>query len=188
MFAALRHLLHRHLVLLRVELGAIAREALTLLVGGVVVVSLLTGVVLLLLGALIVATGDLLYGSPYLGVGLLISILLGLAAWIPVVLLGIDRGRRARRWAILPALLVTTLIAIGGLLAGLPEPTATGIATISGMTAFALALAVSLRRLDWAAIGDRFYPHLSEMELRRTLAEAEALIGGRPTGKDDHHG
>ena len=187
MISALRHLLHRHLVLLRVELGAIAREALTLLVGGVVVVSLLTGVVLLLLGALIVATGDLLYGSPYLGVGLLISILLGLAAWIPVVLLGVDHGRRQRRRAILPALITTALIAVGGLLAGLPEPTATGIATIGGITAFALALAVSLRRLDWAAIRARFYPHLSEMELRRTLADAEALIAGRSTGQDDHH-
>lgn len=184
MLSDLRTLLDRHLGLLRAELGAIAREAVALLIGSIVVVTLLTGVVVLLIGALVIAAGDALYGSPYFGVALLVALLLGLAAWIPVVLLGVDRGRRERRRAILPALAVTTLVALVTIAAGLEREPAAGIATFAGIKTFALALAASLRRLDRDAITDRFYPHVSEAELRATIAEAETLLGR----KSDHHG
>jgi len=185
MISDLRTLLDRHLGLLRAELRAIAREALALLIGSIIVVTLLTGVVVLVAGALVVAAGDALYGSPYFGVALLVVLLLGLAAWIPVVLLGVDRGRRERRRAVLPALAVTVIVSLAALALGLERQPAAGFATLAGLTAFALALAASLRRLDRGAIADRFYPHVSEAELRATVAEAETLLGRRT---DDHHG
>lgn len=184
MLSDLRALLDRHLGLLRAELGAIAREAVALLIGSIVVVTLLTGVVLLVIGALVIAVGDALYGSPYFGVALLVAILLGLAAWIPVVMLGVERGRRERRRAALPAFAATALVALVAIAVGVDRDAAAGIATISGITAFAAALALSLRRLDRDAIGDRFYPHVSEAELRATVADVETFLGRKGDHRD----
>ena len=173
----------RHLALLRAELGAIARDALALFVASAVVASLLVGAFVVLVGSAVVGGAAALYGSTIFGIAVLVGVLLSLAAWIPVVLLHAERGLRQRRRAILPALAATTLVALLAGLVGLPVETGSGLATLAGILVFAIALLISLRELDRAALADRFFPHVSAAELRRTLAAADELRGTR---RDEH--
>ena len=57
------------------------------------------------------------------------------------------------------------------------------LATLAGILVFAIARLISLRELDRAALADRFFPHVSAAELRRTLAAADELRGTR---RDEH--
>lgn len=184
MLKELLTLVEQHLALLRAELGAIARDALVLVVGAAVVASLLTGAFVVLVGGTIMSGATALYGSPLFGVAVLVGVLLSLAAWIPVVLLHESRGRRQRRQAILPALVATTIVALIAGLAGLPSESGSGLATLAGILVFAVALLLSLRELDGGALTDRFFPHVSAAELRRTLAAADELRGGRHHEED----
>ena len=185
MLTELTTLLSRHAALLRAELAAIARDLLLLVMGGAVVASLVIGAFIVSVGALIIGLGVALYGSPLFGVAVLVAVLLSLAAWIPVVLLHPARGRVQRRRAILPALAAVLLTAPVAVVAGLPAESGSGVATLAGIVTFGISLLLSLRALDRDALADRFYPHVSEAELRATLAAADALRGGRNDGDDD---
>lgn len=185
MLETLRDLFDRHLALLRAELGAIARDAATLLAGAVMVASLLVGAFTLFVGALVVGLATLLFGSPLFGVAALVLILLSMAAWIPVVMLNPERGRRVRRRAVLPALAVVLLASPLAVAAGLPASAGAGVAALAGIATFGIALLLSLREIDRDALADRFYPHVSAEELRRTLDAADALRTGRRRREHD---
>jgi len=171
---AVRALFAGHLVLLRAELGAIARDVLITLIGVAAVVSLIITALLGLLIALFLVLGEGLFGSQLWGAAHMTLILLSLAAAITSSILRITSGRRAR------ALLIAAFVGAVSLLVtllplGWAAGPATGFAITFGLIVLFADLLAGLSTFNMQRFTDRFVPLASEAELRATASALEDL-------------
>jgi hypothetical protein len=173
MLTALRSLVVAHLTLLRAEASAIARDGLRALLGLIVLTVLATAALLVALAGGLAAVEQLVLGTTAWVAPHLAGLCAAGAGWTAARLFSIDGGRRAGLW--LAGVLTAALT--GAALSGtalLPAREAVAAGLAAGLAATALAAAWAISRLDRSAFADRFYPHVSEAELRATLAELEA--------------
>ena len=168
MITELRTLLLAHLTLLRSELAAITREAIGVLLGLTVAVSLLLIALLIGAGLLLVGGSLLLVASPLPGLVAIVGLPLLGALLLLVRVLHLP-GRPGR-----VALLVgIALGVVSGLLlrAGtvLTQAESLALALGIGLLGALFTGLLALRRFDRQAFAARFYPSASERELRATI-------------------
>ena len=173
MLTALRSLAVAHLALLRAEASAIARDGVRVLLGLVVVTVLAAAALVVALAGGLAALEQFLLGTTAWVAPHLAGLCAAGAGWTAVRLFSIGGGRRTGLWltGVLTAALTGAALS-GTALFSAREAAAAGLA--AGLAATALACVWAISRLDRAAFADRFYPHVSEAELRATLAELEA--------------
>lgn len=167
----LRTLLARHLVLLRAELGAIAREALGSLFALILAATLVAIALLVAAGSGLVALSLWLTASPLAGVVAVITLPLVVAVLL------LHRGLRIAGTATLLALALGALAGLACALLPLGDRALTAALAIGlGGLVTVIAGLFALRGFDREAFAARFYPHASEAELRRTI---DALVDER---------
>ena len=174
LISAIRALLLGHWLLLRAEIGAIARDVVVTLIGAAAIVSLIVTALLGLLIALFLILGEGLFGSQLWGAAQMTLLLLSLAAAIASSILRIETGRRRR------TLLLGALTGVGALLLTLlplawaPGPAA-GLALTLLLAVVLVDLLLGLRTFETQRFTDRFMPLASEAELRATAQALEDL-------------
>jgi hypothetical protein len=174
LISAIRALLLGHWLLLRAEIGAIARDVVVTLIGAAAIVSLIVTALLGLLIALFLILGEGLFGSQLWGAAQMTLLLLSLAAAIASSILRIESGRRRR------TLLLGALTGVGVLLLTLlplawaPGP-ASGLALTLLLAVVLVDLLLGLRTFETQRFTDRFMPLASEAELRATAQALEDL-------------
>jgi hypothetical protein len=172
MLTALRSLAAAHLALLRAEATAIARDGVRVLLGLVAVTVLAAAALVVALAGGLVAVEQLLLGTSAWVAPHLAGLCAAGAGWTAVRLLSPGRGSR-HPW-LAGGLVAAGSAAVLAATALLPAREAAAAGLAAGLAATALACAWSIGRLDRDAFAERFYPHVSEAELRATLAELEA--------------
>ena len=174
LIGALRSLVLGHWALLRAELGSIARDVATTLLGAALVVSLVVTALLGLLIALFIVLGEELFGSPLWGAAQMTLVLLSLAAHVTSSILRIETGRRRRSYVVGAALGVAALLVAVVPLGWTPGP-ACGLALTLFLAVVLIDLLLGLRTFEMQRFTDRFMPLASEAEFRATVRAVEDL-------------
>lgn len=168
MIIKLRTLLVAHLTLLRSELAAITREAIGVLLGLTVAVSLLVIALLIGAGLLLVGGSLLLVGSPLPGFVALFGLpLLGALLLLLRALHLPGRPGRVVLFVGIALGLVSSLLLDAG--TALAPAESLALALGIGLLGALFAGLLALRRFDRQAFAARFYPSASERELWATL-------------------